>query len=374
MVRACLLAAGVAGTGAVFAQSRWIHSLTVPAEIEYDSNPGMTPGRSAGATRWLRVTPSLTTKYVYGNEEFALESVLSAEKSSNTAVAQDRLDPRLRAAWKHVDELNTTEVAALLDRRAFRDVDLRRQVPLGVDGTRTLFALTGSWSRDLDARTAFNADLRQEWERSSGGLAPDLRHTVAAARLKRAHDERNSWYAGVDAQVVRADGTGAAAAAPAAPQRATVAGALLGLDHAFSEGWHVNVSAGPLRFTQPKARTDWQRAVTTEYKGERWRAGADLLRAPSVDTTVGGLVVTQEVRVRVGYDLGPLSRVEAEAGVAREKAAGNRRALASVSWVRELTPSWQLMVKGTLQRQEGPTGLARSNRLGVTLVYSAPDL
>lgn len=356
------------------AQSRWMHSLSVPAEFEYDSNPSMTPGESPGSTRWLRLMPSLTTKYVHGNEEFAVEAALSAEKSSNTEVAQDRLDPRLRAAWRHVDALNTTEVAALLERQAFRDVDMRQQVPLGVDGTRTRFALSGSWLRDLDARTSFMAEGRQEWERSDVGIAPDFRRTTAMTRLRRAHDPRTDWYVGLDGQTVDPEPLDDTVAAPVVAGRSTVFGAVVGVERAFSEGFRVDANVGPVRFTRPQARSDWQGAVTAEYKGERWVGTVEVLRAPSLDILAGGLEITEELRTRVRYDLDPVSRLEAEAGGAREKAADSRRTLASVSWIRELSADWQLVVKGTTQRQQGPGGTARSNRIGVMLVYNMPDL
>jgi hypothetical protein len=373
VVNSLLLAAGAVSVGGASAQSRWMHSLTVPAEMEYDSNPSMTPGPSPGGTLWLRLTPSLSTKYVYGNDEFSLESILSAEKSSNTRVAQDRLDPHLRAAWKHAAERDTTEVAAVLDRRAFRDLALNQQVPLGVDGTQTTVAFTGNWTHDLDARTAFTADVRQEWDRSTGGLTPDYRRTTGAARVKRAWDARTNWYTGLNAQAVRPDGTGAPGAPVAAPA-STAYGAVVGVERAFGENFRVDANAGPLRFTQPAGRTDWQGSVTAEYTGARFKAGVDLLRTPSVDATAAGLAVTDEVRLRLHYDLGPLSRLEADAGASRERATGSSRMLASVAWVRELNPEWQLVIKGSTQRQQGPTGTARSNLVGVKLVYTGLDL
>ena len=380
MVRGLLLVTGVAAAASAPAQSRWMHSLSVPMEMEYDSNPSMAPGSSPGSTLWLRVTPSLVTKYVRDNDEFSVDAALSAAKSSNQDVAEDRLDPRLRAAWKHTGPRDTTEFAALLDRRAFRDLDVSQQVPLGVDGSSTLFALTGNWTHEFDARTTFNTDVRQEWERSTGATIPDFRRTTAAARLKRALSERTSWYAGVNAQAYRPE-EGFVPPPPippappiAPPQRSTVFGALGGVEHDVSENLRVDAYAGPVRFTQPESRSDWQGGVTAEYKGPRWVAGMDLLRVPGVNSTFGGLAVTQEVRLRLRYDLTPVSRLEAEAGHSRERAVQSSRTLASLSWTREWSPSWQFVVKGSLERQEGPQGTARSNRIGVALVYSAPDL
>lgn len=374
LVRGLLLAAGLAGVTGAAAQSRWMHSLTVPLEMEYDSNPSMAPGASPGGTLWLRLAPGLATKYVHGNEEFVFEGALSAQKSSNTAVAQDRLDPRLRAAWKHTGPLDTTELAALYERSAFRDTEVRQQVPLGVDGTRTLTGLTGSWVRDLDARTSFNTEVRQEWERSDVGVTPDFSRTTGLARIKRAQDERTSWYAGINAQTVRPDRVTGTPGVPVQTGRSTVAGALFGIERDFSEALRVDASIGPVRFLRPQTRNDWQAAATAEYTAPRWQAGVDVLRAPSVDAAAGGLAVTEELRVRVRYDLDALSHLQVEAGGARENSAGSSRTLASVRWVRDLSPSWQFTVKATFQRQEGAGGTAISKGIGVALVYNMPDL
>jgi hypothetical protein len=373
VARGILLAAGVTGITGTFAQTRWIHSLTAPAEIEYDSNPNMSSAPSAGTT-WLRVTPSFTTRYVLGADEFGLDAELTAAKSSNTEVAQDRLDPKLRAVWKHADALNTTEFAALLDRSALRDAGLTEQVPLGVDGSRTQYALSGKWTRDLDARSSLLTEVGQEWEKFSGTATPDFSRTSGAVRYTRALSERQSWYAALNGQAYRSESSGAVPANPAAGLRSTVVGALAGVKHEFSPSFQIDASAGPLHFLTPDSRTGWQGGLRAEYTAERGFGSIEVSRAPVVNATSGGLVVADQIQLRLRYDLGPLQRLELEAGHAREKASRNTGTLATVAWMRQWTQSWQAGVKASTQRQVGPAGTATSNRVGVVFVYTAPDL
>lgn len=374
-----LLAAGATGLSEAAAQSRWIHSLTAPAEIEYDSNPSMATNPTAGTT-WLRVTPTFTSRYVLDRDEFGLEAGLTAEKSSNTEVAKDRLDPRLRGTWKHLAPLDTTELEVLLDRSALRDVGISQQVPIGVDGARTLFSITGRWTHDLDPLSSVATEVAQEWERFSGTASPDFRRSSATVRYTRARDERTSWYAGLNGQVYRSDATEGFPAVPPAPAippvpaiRSTALGALAGVKRELTPTLTVDVNAGPVHFTGP-SRTGWQGALAAEYTVRRGLAALELARAPVVNTTSGGLVLEDQMKLRLRYDLGALSHVEAEAGHARERAADTRRSLASVAWVRQWTASWQVAVKASTQRQDGPTGNATSNRLGVVFTYTAPDL
>jgi hypothetical protein len=368
-----LLAAGVTAVTAALAQSRWIHSFSVPAEIEFDSNPNMSINPS-GSTTWLRLTPSLGARYVVGADEFGIEAELSAEKSSNTEVAQDRLDPRLRALWKRAYPLGSTEVAAVLDRRALRDLGVREQVPVGTDGSRTLFGVSGKWLRDLDPLSFVTTEINQEWERFSGVAATDFSRTTASVRYTRARNERQSWYAALNGQAYRPQASTDPLADPAAGQRATVAGAVAGVIHDFTPALRLDVAAGPVHFLHPASRTGWQGGVKAEYTGERWFAGLEIARAPVVNAAVGGLVLADEARLRLRYDLGPLTRLEMEAGHARDKAARSRNSLANVAWMRQFSPSWQVGVKASVQRQGGPEGTARSNRIGVVLQYTAPDL
>lgn len=362
--------AGITGAGA---QSRWIASLNAPAEIEYDSNPAMATVPS-GSTTWLRLTPSLTARYILDADEFGVETALTMEKSSNQDVAKDRLDPRLRAFWKHADPLNTTELSVVYDRSALRDLGLTDQVALGSDGSRTLFGIAGTWTRDLDPRTTMLTEVGQDWERFSGTPTPDFQRTSAAVRFTRALSERRSWYAVLNGQAYRSEASATAVPDSSAGVRSTVIGALAGVDHAFSESLRLDASAGPVHFLNPASRNGWQGGVKVEYTAERWLAGLEFARAPVVNAQFGGLVLADTMRLRLRYDLGALSRLELEAGHSRESAARSNRTLASVAWVRQWSESWQVSLKASTNRQEGPEGTARSNRVGVVFLYTAPDL
>ena len=351
------------------AQTRTIYSVTVPTEIEYDTNPRMSVGDSPSTT-WLRVTPSLTAGYVYGNHEYSLEAALAAEKSSNSDVAEDRLDPRFRGAWKYADGLNTAQLAAVLERRAFRDLDVREIVPTGVDGSRTLFGLSGSWTRELSERTSFRADLRQDWERYSDVITPDFRSTAGSLRFTRRQDESRSWYAGVNGYLYRPDEV----AGTAGGTRSTAAGGLIGITQSFSEALRIDANAGLMHFTEPTKDDDWQGSFRADYTGERWLAGLEVSRAPSVNTTLGRLVVNEALLLRLRYDLGALTRLEVDAGYSSEKAAQSKRSRVGIAVVRQWSPTWHVSLKGsTDQLEEGPGGTARSNRLSLQLVYSNPD-
>ena len=97
LARGLLLGAGMTATALASAQGRTLLSLSVPAEIEYDSNPNLAVGPSA-ATTWLRTIPSLTAGYFPGNEEFRLEAALTAEKSSNQQAAKEGEPPGVVAS------------------------------------------------------------------------------------------------------------------------------------------------------------------------------------------------------------------------------------------------------------------------------------
>lgn len=370
LAKSIVLVAGVTGITGTMAQTRWIHSLTAPMEIEYDSNPNMSSSPT-GSTTWARVIPSFTTRYMLGADEFGLDAELTAAKSSNTEVAEDRLDPRLRALWRHADPLNTTELAALLDRTAIRDAGLTEQVQAGSgNGSRTQYALTGRWTRDLDPRSSLLTEVGQEWNRYTGTTTPDYSRTSAVVRYTRALNERQSWYAAMNGQAYRAESNGTA---PAADSSSRVVGAVGGWKHEFSPAFQIDANAGPLHYLSP-SRTGLQGAVRAEYTLERAFGSIEISRAPVVNSTTGGLVTADQLQLRLRYDLGPLQKLELEAGHAREKATRSTGTLVTASWVRQWSESWQVGIKASTQKQDGPAGRATSNRVGVVFTYTAPDL
>ncbi|HSV77822.1 MAG TPA: hypothetical protein VLK85_01280 [Ramlibacter sp.] len=372
LLASALLAAGLAGASGAAAQSTRVYSATVPVEIEHDSNPNMVVGNPRGTT-WLRVRPTIAMTQVQGTEEYLLEGGLSAEKSSNSDVAKDRVDPRLRGMWRHAGELNTGHVEALLDRRSFRSVDIREAVPTGVDGSRTLMALTGAWTRELSALSSFSANLRQAWERYNVSSTPDFRYTTGSVRLTHQAQERRSWYADVNGHLYRSQDRQDPVLGTVRGTRSRAAGTVVGVNQQFSERFRADASAGVVRFSEPSSDTDWQAALRTEYSGERWQGALDLSRSPSVRSTLGGLEVTRAVRLNVRYSLGPLTRLDVDVGHSKGQVATSRRSLASLALVRELSPAWELTVRATRRQQRELGGTAAANLIALVLVYNAPD-
>lgn len=372
MARGFLVVAGAAGATAALAQSRTLYSLNVQTEIERDSNPNMSVTDTRGTT-WFRVLPTLTTGYVYRNEEFDLEAGLTVEKSSNTDIAKDRVDPRLRGVWKHADAVDTAQLALLVDRRALRAVDVREHVPVGVDGARTLYSIAGNWTRELSARSRAGVDLSQEWDQYTAVQTPDSRLTVGAARYTWQQDERRSWYAAVNGQYYRPEPRADAPQVGSGGTSSLAAGALLGITQSVSEALRLDASAGPMHFNHP-SNDGWQGRLSVEYTAQRWSGGIELARTPSVNSTIGGLVESREGRAHLHYDLGPRSSLELQAAYSLQSDPESRNTFASVAWVHQWTRAWQVSVRGSANRQQGLEGTARSNRIALVLTYSASDL
>jgi len=371
LASSALLAAGLAGASWAAAQSPRNYSVTVPVEVEHDSNPGMVVSNPR-STRWLRVRPTVSMTQVQGTEEYMLEGGVNAEKSSNSSVAKDRIDPRLRGTWRHSGELNTVQAEVLLDRRSFRALDIRERVPTGVDGSRTLAALSGAWTREVSERTSVRADARQAWERYSVSSTPDSRNTSGSVRLTHQATERRNWYAGVNGQIHRSDLAQDPLLGAVGGARSRVAGTFVGVSQQFSERFRGDANAGVVHFSQPRSDTDWQGALRTEYTGERWQGALDLSRAPGVSSTFGVLEVTNAVRVTVRYSVNPLTHVDFNAGHSKGRAFDSKRSLASLALVRQLSPAWELTLRATRHQTRTLGGTAEANLIAVGLVYNAP--
>jgi hypothetical protein len=65
--------------------------------------------------------------------------------------------------------------------------------------------------------------------------------------------------------------------------------------------------------------------------------------------------------------------VDFDFGHSNEVAANSKRTIANLALVRQLSPTWELSVRGSRRQQEVVGGTARSNLLALLLVYSTPD-
>jgi hypothetical protein len=373
LVQSLLFAAGVAGLGGAAAQTPRIYSVTVPMEIEYDSNPNMVLG-NAPSTTWFRVRPSFTATQVQDKNEYSLDAALSAEKSSNPDIAKDRLDPRVGGRWKHADGVNTTVLSLLAEREALRTLDIKEQVPRSADGSRTLYAISGAWTRDLSNRMSFTADVRQDWNKYSIDTTPDDRHTYGAVRLTRLENERRSWYGLVNAQLYRSELRQTSAGRTIGGTRSNMAGAMVGVNQLLSPEFRVDASLGLMHFDQPVTDDDWQGALRAEYTAERWSAAAEMSRYAGVNSTVfARLVVTEDFRLRARYAFNSLTRLDFDIGQNKQQVVNTKNSLANLILTRQWSPSWEVAVRASVRQQEVLGGTAKANLIALQLVYRNPD-
>ena len=155
--------------------------------------------------------------------------------------------------------------------------------------------------------------------------------------------------------------------------RSTAAGGLIGITQSFSEALRIDANAGLMHFTEPTKDDDWQGSFRADYTGERWLAGLEVSRAPSVNATLGRLVVNEAMLLRLRYDLGALTRLEVDAGYSSEKAAQSKRSRVGIAVVRQWSPTWHVRSKVPPTNWRKVPGHRQGNRLSLQLVYSNPD-
>src|SRR5437763_11843513 len=171
------LGALIAPTDAV-AQSRWLYSITAPANLERDSNRTMSVAAPTPITL-VRLSPDLHALYKADRQQFELDAGVDLERSSDARVSGNRSDPRIRADWRLLSPTASYGMYVVAEQRAYRAVDVVEQVPLGVDGTRSLFALGGTWSATISETTSATAELREDRERFHTPSTPDYQLTAA---------------------------------------------------------------------------------------------------------------------------------------------------------------------------------------------------
>ncbi len=364
---ACILAVVPAVANA---QSQWMTRIDLPMEVVRESNPGLSAARRAPVSRY-RVNPDVRSSYTDGADEF-IGSVGAAIERSTSRDEQVRQDPRLRGEWRHAMPRGSTEVFALYEQAAYRNLEIAETTPFGVDGTRRMAAAGAALNWDLSDASSLGVNARIEHTRFDTPGAADYDLTAAGARYTRSLSDTRAWYVNLDVQQQRPEDIG-----PAGGADSGSIGSMLGYRVALLEGkMNIDVAAGPLRFNGSSTGSSWQGNVKVTYARAFTDLAFEATRRASPSVLTSSLVAVTVLKLSSKTALGENASVLAEISrVAGNGASSGRESALSLAYLRELSPRLQAALRAERRtRQEAGFGRAQGNLLTVSLTYSHPDL
>ncbi len=343
----------------------WQQSISLPATLEYDTNPTLVPTGKTEIWR-ARLAPAYSLTGAYGVDEYKAGLGLMIERPSDRAVSSARQDPNLSLGWRRQTETGEFGLTAKYDRASTRSSTLEETGSVVRDGTRTTKSLLGNWRSAISERSSLAADAQRTSVGYDSGTLTGYNNLSAGLTYTYAWSARAEPFLRVSASRYEPD-----SALVSSSNHYTALG---GVKIKSSENLEWTAQAGMSRVSGRTSDTGWLGSFVMRYLGERSDYSLDIGRSIS-PSGQGGFIEADQIKGTWAYAVDPLTRAGLEASVRKSKGATPNTIQQVGGWVsHELSPLWssRLFYLHKLRQQTGQSD-ASGNVLGVTLVYSHPD-
>lgn len=348
------------------------YGLTLPATVEYDSNPQLSPTNPKSAII-ERIAPQLDITRVWKANTLKLSLGAVLERSSDQQASPNRQDPNLGFSFEHDTERNAFTVNGLYQRTSARISELSQTGLVAADQNQTTKSLGANWARELTPRTRFNLGGNYSDVSYSGSGQGLTSYTTTGVTSSLDYDvnERGAVFASV----------GASRYVPQSGFNPTsrYENIMLGYRTTTDANLQWKAQAGVAHLQGTSAGTDWQANLTGSYTRERWNTSVNLGRTVVPSGVTGGFVNATQLNWQAGYSLSAHSRFGLQAGYAKSHSV-SQSALQSTTktiganYAYDLTPTWTLIFNAQHRQISYSLGKATDNVVGLTLSYSKPDL
>ncbi len=252
-------------------------AVSMPAELEFDSNPELRPGSASSTVRY-RLRPQYSyTHHVDDTNEWSAVLGANLERSSNTQVSANRQDPSVELKWQQEAPTSLWGLNAKYFKASTRTTEFDQTGIVTADRTQTNRSVGANWGKSLTERWMVNGGINQQWvdydtdalvsyrnSTASGGLSYDL---AATEKLSVFFD--GSYYAPSANNFVLA-------------RSSSSMGLMFGYVGALSDKIDWNVQAGKVKITGLDAGYYLQGKMEVNYKGNYVSGSAGFDRARPV--------------------------------------------------------------------------------------------
>ena len=358
-----LLVGLVLHTGHGWADS-WQHAVSTRLSTEFDTNPAMIPAyRDDGVWRFL-FEPSYTLMGRVGASELKAGLALQIARSSNQTLSQDRENPSVFLDWRQRSDTGELGLTAKYDEVATRAAETDNVGVSFSDGRRASRTISASWSKALSERSTLSADGAYSDVSYTSGTFVDYVTRSGGMMFSYAWSERSTPFLRMSYSDTESAGN---------LPLTRFANAILGWDWKFSDYLEGTLQAGGSKISG--ARIGTQAAAGVKYTGQKTQLAlnADRQISPS---GLGGFVTADRVKGSWSYALSEHSNagIDLEWRKSLSIATNNINTASGVWLQRDLNSFWRMRMNYLHSTREGGTaGVASSNILGITLIYSHTD-
>jgi hypothetical protein len=348
------------------------YGLTLPATVEYESNPRMSTHDAKGVLL-ERIAPTLDIKRLWNANTLQLSLGAVLERSSNPQVSSNRKDPNLGFSFEHDTERDAFIVNGRYQRTSARASELAQTGLIAPDQDQTTKSLGGSWTRALTERTRFSLGANYSDVSYSGtgqGLT-DYTTTGVTSSLDYEINERGAVFTSV----------GASRYEPQSGIKpvSNFQNVMLGYRTTTDEPLQWKAQVGVAHIEGVSSGTDWQAMLSGSYTRGRFNTSANLGRVVVPSGITGGFTNTTQVNWQASYALTERSRAGVQAGYAKSHSVAqstlqSTTKIFGASFAYDVAPRWTLTLNAQHRKINHVLGNAIDNVVGLTLSYSKPDL
>lgn len=353
----------------VYASGPAQQAVSIPAEVEFDTNPRLAQGNASSAVRY-RLRPQYSyTYHVDDANEWSAVLGANLERSSNTQVSANRKDPSVELKWQQEAPTASWGLNAKYSKASTRTTEFDQTGIVTADRTQTNRSVGANWGKYLAERWIANGEINQRWvdydtdslvsyrnSSASGGLSYDL-----ASSEKLSVFFSGSHYSPSANNFILA-------------RSSSSMGLMFGYAGALSDKMDWNVQAGKVKITGLDAGYYLQGKVQVNYKGDYASGGVNFDRSVVAGGQTGGLTVSNSLRLQTRIEVAERTAIDFYYNFTKNAGFnGGKTNSMGANYVFEISPFWRLNVNIQRKTADQRTGYAGANMVGVGLNYNYSD-
>jgi len=138
-------------------------SVSMPAEVEFDSNPRLAQGNASSAVRY-RLRPQYSyTYHVDDANEWSAVLGANLEHSNNTQVSANRQDPSIELKWQQETPTSSWGLNANYSKASTRTTEFDQTGTVTADRTQTNRSVGANFGKYLTERWMASGAINQQW-------------------------------------------------------------------------------------------------------------------------------------------------------------------------------------------------------------------
>lgn len=343
-------------------------AVSMPVEVEFDSNPELRPGSASSAVRY-RLRPQYSyTYHIDDTTEWSAILGANLERSSNTQVSANRQDPSVELKWQQESPTASWGLNAKYFKASTRTTEFDQTGIVTADRTQTNRSVGANWGKYLAERWMANGEINQQWVNYDTDSLVSYRNSTASGGLSYDLDASEKLSVLFSGSHYSPSANNFILARPSSSM-----GLMFGCFWALSDKIDWNLQAGKVKITGLDSGYYLQGKLQVNYKGDYTSAGVGFDRSAVAGGQTGGLTVSNSLRLQARIEVAERTAIDFFYSLTKNAGYnGGKTNSMGANYVFQITPLWRLNFNVQRKTADQRTGYAGANVMGIGLNYTHP--